>query len=108
MDGLRALADSFYGKVLGDEVLGPVFKRFRPEHVERVAVWLAEVFGGPARFTATLGGHRALLEAHLGLSVDEGQRQRWMELMSESIVEVYPNQPRLGDTLRDYFEWGTN
>ena len=50
-DGLRRLSERFYGRVLADELLAPVFATFTPSHVELVAVWLAEVFGGPAEFT---------------------------------------------------------
>ena len=68
LDGLRRLSNAFYARVLEDELLAPVFAHFTPAHVEHVAVWLAEVFGGPAEFTARLGGHHALLSSHLGLS----------------------------------------
>jgi len=45
-DALRRLSRTFYEHVLADEVLAPVFANFTPSHVELVAVWLAEVFGG--------------------------------------------------------------
>lgn len=54
-DGLRRLSDSFYERVLADEVLAPVFATFTPDHVEHVAVWLGEVFGGAG---AVHGGPR--------------------------------------------------
>jgi truncated hemoglobin YjbI len=85
---LRRLSDAFYERVLADELLAPVFASFTPTHVERVAVWLGEIFGGPADFTATLGGHQALLKVHLGLGIREEHRQRWLELMQAAIEEV--------------------
>ncbi|MHA6757971.1 globin family protein [Streptacidiphilus sp. PAMC 29251] len=36
-----------------------MFIDFTPAHVEHVAIWLAEIFGGPTRFTDELGGHRS-------------------------------------------------
>ena len=51
MDALRRLSDTFYEAVLADPLLAPVFADFTRTHIEHVAVWLAEIFDGPARFT---------------------------------------------------------
>jgi hemoglobin len=67
IDGLRRLSTAFYERVLADPLLAPVFADFTPTHVDHVAVWLAEVSGGPDEFTTRLGGHQALLSTHLGL-----------------------------------------
>lgn len=104
---LRRLSDAFYERVLADELLAPVFANFTPTHVERVAIWLGEIFGGPADFTARLGGHQALLNVHLGLGIREEHRQRWLELMQAAIEEVLADRPDLHMTLMAYFEWGT-
>ena len=45
---LRRLSTNFYDRVLVDELLAPIFTEFTAEHVDHVAIWLAEVFGGPA------------------------------------------------------------
>ena len=104
---LRRLSDAFYERVLADELLAPVFANFTPTHVERVAIWLGEIFGGPADFTATFGGHQALLKVHLGLGIREEHRQRWLELMQSAIEEVLADRPDLHKTLMAYFDWGT-
>lgn len=104
---LRRLSDAFYERVLADELLAPVFANFTPTHVERVAIWLGEIFGGPADFTARLGGHQALLNVHLGLGIREEHRQRWLELMQAAIEEVLSDRPDLHKTLMAYFDWGT-
>ncbi|MBE1878533.1 group II truncated hemoglobin [Myceligenerans pegani] len=106
-DGLRRLSTAFYDRVLADDLLAPVFKDFTPTHVERVAIWLAEVFGGPDNFTAELGGHQDLLRAHLGLRIRDEHRQRWLELMAAAVDETYPGRPDLRTTLMAYFDWGT-
>jgi hemoglobin len=107
MDGLRRLSSSFYQRVLEDPLLAPVFANFTATHVDHVAVWLAEVFGGQQEFTARLGGHHALLESHLGLGIRDEHRRRWLELMEQAIGEVLPGQPRLHEALMAYFDWGT-
>lgn len=108
IDGLQRLSTAFYERVLADELLAPVFANFTQTHVERVAVWLAEVFGGPTDFTAHLGGHPALLRSHLGLGIRDEQRARWLVLMSDAIDELYPGRAELHRALMGYFDWGTS
>lgn len=107
MDALRRLSDTFYDGVLADRLLAPVFANFTRTHIEHVAVWLAEVFGGPAYFTADLGGHQALLRAHLGLTITEEQRTRWLELMAVAVGRELPDDALLRRRVMEYFEWGT-
>lgn len=106
LDGLRRLSTAFYDRALADELLAPVFAHFTPAHLEHVAVWLAEVFGGPADYTARLGGHQSLLRSHLGLAIRDEHRQRWLQLMADAISEVLPGRPELTIALTDYFAWG--
>lgn len=106
LDGLRRLSDNFYDRVLADPILAPVFVDFTPTHLEHVAVWLAEVFGGPADFTARLGGHQALLHSHLGIGMHDAHRQRWLELMADAIADTYPGRTDLSAALMTYFDWG--
>jgi hemoglobin len=107
MPALRRLSDAFYERVLADELLAPVFANFNRQHVEHVAVWLAEVFGGPAQFTASLGGHQTLLRHHLGLGIRDEHRRRWLDLMSTAVDDTFPDAPELHAPLMSYFEWGT-
>ncbi|MCZ0978267.1 group II truncated hemoglobin [Streptomyces diastatochromogenes] len=106
-DALRRLSETFYEGVLADPLLAPVFADFTPTHVEHVAVWLAEVFSGPADFTAEHGGHQALLRAHLGLGITEEQRLRWMELMAVAVEKELPDDALLRRRVMEYFDWGT-
>lgn len=107
MNALRRLSNTFYDGVLADPLLAPVFADFTRVHIEHVAVWLAEVFGGPAGFTAEHGGHQALLRAHLGLSITEEQRVRWMELMATAVEKEFPDDALLRRRVLEYFDWGT-
>lgn len=106
-EGLTDLSESFYAAVLADPLLAPVFANFTPAHREHVAVWLAEVFGGPERFSAELGGHQGLLRAHLGLAITEDQRLRWLELMTATVERRFPDDESLRQRLLEYFDWGT-
>ncbi len=106
-DVLRRLSNTFYEAVLADPLLAPVFAHFSRTHVEHVAVWLAEVFGGPIRYTDELGGHQALLRSHLGLTITEEQRLRWMELMTAAVEQELPDDALLRRRVIEYFDWGT-
>lgn len=106
-EALHRLSDTFYESVLADPLLAPVFADFTRAHVEHVAVWLTEVFGGEPRYTEELGGHQALLRAHLGLSITEEQRVRWMELMTDAVAKELPDDELLQRRVIEYFDWGT-
>ena len=66
---IEGLFVHFYDNVLKDELLYPLFKDMDPDHPKHVAVWIGEVFGGPAKYTADHGGHPEMLRHHLNLSL---------------------------------------
>ncbi|MCP9209104.1 group II truncated hemoglobin [Streptomyces cucumeris] len=106
LPALRRLSNAFYAEVLADPLLAPVFADFTATHREHVAVWLAEVFGGPAAFTEEHGGHQGLLRSHVGRSITPEQRDRWVELMSRAVERELPPDPRLRHQVTEYFRWG--
>src|SRR3954453_8835850 len=80
-DGLDRLVEHFYEKARVDPLLEQQFRDLPPEHVPRVSMWLAEVFGGPDTYSRARGGHPALVRAHGGRGITEEQRARWVALM---------------------------
>ncbi len=46
-EALERLTEVFYGKVLKDPLLYPVFKNMSPEHTKRVAHFIGEVLAAP-------------------------------------------------------------
>jgi hemoglobin len=73
-----------------------------------VAVWLAEVFGGPPAFTEELGGYPHMVSRHLNLGITEPQRRRWVNLMQDAADEVgLPDDPEFRSAFLAYIEWGT-
>jgi hemoglobin len=56
------LATAHHERCLQDPVLNHPFSHpGHPQHVQRLAGYWAEVFGGPARYSHTCGGHSAML-----------------------------------------------
>lgn len=106
---LRRLADAQYRRCLTDPILSQVFGTHgRPGHVEHLAAWLGEVFGGPDSYTRELGGHGALLRHHANRSITEAQRQQFVEVFLEAADEVgFLNDERFRRCFREYIEGGS-
>jgi hemoglobin len=107
-DALERLTEVFYRKVTADDVVGPLFAHMDPAHPHYVAMWLGEVFGGPARYTAERGGYAHMLGHHLGRGITEVQRRRWVSLLTDAADEAgLPGDPEFRAAFLGYIEWGT-
>jgi hemoglobin len=105
---LHTLTRAFYEKVPKDPLIGPLFAEMTPDHPERVALFLGEVVGGPAEYSRQHGGHRNMVNQHVGRRLTEAQRKRWMDLLLETADEVgLPADPEFGSAFVGYIEWGT-
>jgi hemoglobin len=105
---LRELATVFYARVERDAVLAPVFANMSPQHVQHVAEFIAEVFGGPKTYSEQRGGHHAMIRKHMGRSLTEEQRKRWMNLLLDCADHVgLPTDPEFRSAFVSYIEWGT-
>lgn len=108
MPALSKLTQVFYARVPADPLLGPVFARMSPDHPAHVAAFLAEVFGGPAEYSAEHGGHANMIRHHLGRSLTQPQRRRWVDLLLTCGDEVgLPDDPEFRSAFVAYLEWGT-
>jgi hemoglobin len=102
------LTQAFYGRVRADAVLAPVFARMPEDHPHHVALWFAEVFGGPPRYTEELGGYERMLAKHRELGIDEERRLRFVTLLSRAATLAgLPDDPEFRAAIMGYAEWGT-
>lgn len=107
-EAFARLTSVFYGKVLKDDLLAPVFDGLAPEHAQHVALWLAEVFGGPAGYSESQGGHGHMVAKHLGRGITEPQRRRWVNLIQDAADEAgLPTDAEFRSAFVAYVEWGT-
>lgn len=107
-EAFARLTEAFYTKVLRDDLLAPVFAGLAPEHAEHVALWLAEVFGGPQSYSATQGGHSHMVAKHFGRDITEPQRRRWVNLIQDAADEAgLPTDAEFRSAFLAYVEWGT-
>jgi CDGSH-type Zn-finger protein/truncated hemoglobin YjbI len=91
-----------------DPLLAPLFATMSPDHPQRVAKWLAEVFCGPKRYSTEHGGYSRMLSQHLGKCLTEDQRSRWVTLLLRSAREAgLPNDAEFRSAFESYIEWGS-
>ncbi|MBL9038528.1 MAG: group II truncated hemoglobin [Archangium sp.] len=108
LPAFERLTAIFYQRVTADPLLGPVFTSMSAEHAKHVAVFIAEVFGGPAKYSAEHGGHPAMIRHHLLRHLTEPQRSRWVALISACADEAgLPSDPEFRSAFVAYLEWGS-
>jgi CDGSH-type Zn-finger protein/truncated hemoglobin YjbI len=110
--GYPALLDMttiFYSKyVPQDPQIGPLFASMSPDHPERVAAWLSEVFGGPKLYSERYGGYARMISHHVGKNIKPEQRQRWASLMVQSADDAgLPADAEFRAAFLAYIEWGS-
>ncbi|HEY3842155.1 MAG TPA: group II truncated hemoglobin [Acidimicrobiales bacterium] len=109
LEAFTRMIDAFYDRVEADDLLSPFFPGgVHGEHRRHVAAWWSEVFGGPAEYTAELGGYDRMVHQHLGLGITPEQRFRFASLMSLAADDAgLPDDPEFRSALVAYLEWGT-
>ena len=110
--GFPALLDMtriFYSRyVPEDPSLGPLFANMSPDHPERVAAWLSEVFGGPRFYSERYGGYQRMVSQHLGKHITPEQRALWATYMLQSADDAgLPADPEFRAAFVAYIEWGS-
>ena len=106
---LLRLTRRFYERhVPEDPLLAGLFSQMSPDHPERVAAWLGQVFGGPPAYSDRYGGYDRMISQHLAKGITLDQRARWVTLLSRSADEVgLPADAEFRAALIAYLEWGS-
>jgi hemoglobin len=107
-EAFERLTEAFYRRVRADELVGPLFAAMPEDHPQHVALWLAEVFGGPPVYSEQHGGYEHMLGKHLGLGITEAQRARWAQLIGLAADDAgLPADPEFRSAFVAYVEWGS-
>jgi len=106
---LTRMTHIFYDKyVPADPLLQPLFAHMLPDHPERVAAWLGEVFGGPKNYTQHYDGYSRMVSQHIGKGLSEAERSRWVSLLCKAADEAgLPTDPEFRSAFVSYLEWGS-
>jgi hemoglobin len=108
MPVLDRLTTRFYERVHNDAVLAPVFAAMPADHPHHVALFLAEVLGGPATYSEHYGGHPHMVAQHLNRHLTQTQRRQWVALLLDTADEIgAPDDPEFRSALVGYLEWGS-
>ncbi len=102
-----ALATAHHRRCLEDPVLNhPFSKVSNPQHVERLAEYWAEVFGGPPTYSESSGGHSGMLEIHAGCQAQLDLGDRFVDCFVTAADDAHlPADPGFRAGLRNYMEW---
>lgn len=108
-EAFERLIDAFYDRVEVDELISPLFPGgVSREHRDHVIAWWCEVFGGPAEYTAKLGGYHRMVGKHRDLGITPEQRLRFATLLSLAADDArLPADPEFRAAFMGYVEWGS-
>lgn len=105
---IHRLEEVFYGSVLADPLLQPLFGAGQPHHVDHLTAFTAESFGGPDRFTREMG-FSALIDVHRHHRITEAQRGRFVELYMAALDAAgMPDDAPFRDAVREHVEFGSH
>ena len=87
-EGIGRMVQAFYKRVKVDELIGPMYPEGQWEQSEwRLREFLNYRLGGVPRYIEERG-HPRLKARHIPFSIGIAERDRWMKLMSEAMVEA--------------------
>ena len=91
-----------------DPLLSGLFSQMSPDHPERVASWLGQVFGGPPAYSERYGEYDRMISQHLDKALTPEQRARWVLLLARSADETgLPADAEFRAAFTAYLEWGS-
>jgi CDGSH-type Zn-finger protein/truncated hemoglobin YjbI/ferredoxin len=94
--------------VPADPLLSGLFSQMSPDHPERVAAWLGQVFGGPPAYSERYGEYDRMISQHLDKALTPEQRARWVLLLARSADDVgLPADAEFRAAFTAYLEWGS-
>ncbi len=105
-----ALAAAHHERCLQDPELNHPFSHGgHPQHLERLAAYWAEVFGGPPRYSEAYGGHSAMLGIHAGQGAGEDYGPRFVACFMQAADDAgLPEDPEFRAGLRSYMKWAVD
>jgi hemoglobin len=101
------LAAAHHERCLQDPILNHPFSHGgHPDHVARLASYWAEVFGGPAWYSQSAGGHSAMISIHANTGAEAEMGTRFVACFVQAADDAgIPDDRELRGALRAYMEW---
>jgi hemoglobin len=104
------LAAAHHERCLQEPEISHAFSHgFNPAHVENLAFYWAEVFGGPQRYSKLHGGHSGMLEMHARTGAADDWGQRFFACFVRAVDDAgLPHDLEFRAALLAYMEWATD
>jgi hemoglobin len=88
-DAVLAVAHAWHARVLADPVVSHAFQHgFREDHTERLAAYWAEVLGGPATYSRTMGQESDVVRLHTGNGPHDEMDRRAVACFAEALRDA--------------------
>jgi hemoglobin len=101
-------AAALHARCLADPELNHPFSHpgQHPEHVQRLAAYLAETFGGPARYSADCASQTYLVRLHAGNGDMSDLGRRFADCFMLAADDAgWPDDPEFRAAIRGYIDW---
>jgi hemoglobin len=95
------VVDDFYERVETDAVLRPIYPDSLEASRQKLALFLAQFFGGPDVYSQRRG-HPRLRARHLEFAIGRAERDAWLGHMLAALDAAGVQEPALTH-MRDYF-----
>jgi hemoglobin len=106
---VHAVAHAWHERVLADPVVAHAFEHgFREDHTERLAAYWAEVWGGPAAFSETMGEESEVVRMHSGNGPHDDMDRRAVDCFAAALRDAgvpEAHHAQLVDWFRDANEY---
>src|SRR5215211_2204556 len=102
LEGFRRLVGEFYARVEVDPVLRPLYPELLEGPKERLALFLAQYFGGPPIYSEKRG-HPRLRARHFPFAIGRRERDAWVTAMLAALDAAEIPEPASSE-MRQYFQ----
>jgi hemoglobin len=103
----HALAHALHERCVADPLLNHPFSGpgLKPDHLDRLALYLGEVFGGPAIYSELYGGESTMQALHAGNGIPAEMGEAFVACFVLAMDDAgFPDDPRLRASMRAFME----
>ena len=98
----KDLVDRFYGYVVADAALRPMYPDDLEPGKNNLAMFLVQLWGGPPYYSRDRG-HPRLRMRHMPFAIGQAERDAWFRYMREAVLSTDVSEGD-ADLLLDYFD----
>lgn len=108
-EAMTHIAAAWHRLAMADPVVAHAFHgSVKPDHIDRLAAYLGEALGGPARYTMSYGDHVEVVRLHSGDGEHDEMNERAVDCFAAALCEVgLDADPETYQAVLDYWTWST-